>query len=688
MTHRFVVFAFVVLLVGSLPAGVAGAALGTGGDSTPSHTVEAAAASSGDAEDVLYRTTTLRHLPEQPGTFETEKRFQIPDAVVDLEIGLDSRAEIETADGFEEADDGTLRWTGETDEPVVRFTMPANRTGDVGHHAADGPRMHDRAGAPDGYSFVDTGEWGIVQVPGIDITLRQTESVGHDETVTVDGPGATGGDIAFFGEVVEHRTEFRGETIRVIVPEAADLEEDPADVLETLAYASQRLDVGAVSEETFVVAVPTDVDWGPEGLQYGEGDAWVVADASLEDPGNVWLHEYVHVRQGYDGVDSDVPTGTEWLIEAQPEYYAGLLSFERGSIEFDEFSRHLEAGERSPYADGVLVDPDSWADDRTDYVKGRLVYGEIDRTLRLETDGDRTLVDAFRLMNAHEGALTETEFLALLEDAGGSETRSVAEQYTRTSETPTMWSQDDHGDAFGLEGATFAYGFDDEPIEVAGEPWATEYGDGDTIAVPVDEPVVVPVAVENDGDRDGTSDATLAVDGEVADYRQSTLAAGEETTERLTWTPTEAGTYDLRVGSERLTALVRPSSSVVVSDLSVDPETVEPGETVTMTAIAESGDDRPAAAVLEVRTYDGVVDRHLVGVEPGETETLETELSFDDEGRYEIAIGDVSTTATVSEASTALEVDSISGFGVSAALVALVVAVIVAVTGRECGRSR
>ncbi len=133
---------------------------------------------------------------------------------------------------------------------------------------------------------------------------------------------------------------------------------------------------------------------------------------------------------------------------------------------------------------------------------------------------------------------------------------------------------------------------------------------------------------------------------------------------------------------------MRPSSSVVVSDLSVDPETVEPGETVTMTAIAESGDDRPAAAVLEVRTYDGVVDRHLVGVEPGETETLETELSFDDEGRYEIAIGDVSTTATVSEASTALEVDSISGFGVSAALVALVVAVIVAVTGRECGRSR
>ncbi|MEY7850210.1 CARDB domain-containing protein [Natrarchaeobius sp. A-rgal3] len=685
MTHRFAVFAFVVLLVGSLPAGVAGVALDAGG--TPSHVVESAAASSDDSEDVLHRTTTLRHLPDQPGTFETEKRFQVPDPVVDLEIGLDSRAEIESVDGFEAVGDATLRWTGETDEPVVRFTMPANRTGDVGHHATDDGRMHDRTGTADGYSFVDTGEWGIVQVPGIDITLRQTESVGHDETVTVDGPGATGGDIAFFGEVVEHRTVFRGETIRLIVPEAADLEEEPADVLETLAYASQRLDVGAAGEETFVVAVPTDADWGPEGLQYGEGDAWVVADASLEDSGNVWIHEYVHVRQGYDDVDSDVPTGTEWLVEAQAEYYAGLLSFERGLIEFDEFSRHLEAGERSPYADGVLVDPNSWDDDRTDYVKGRLVYGEIDRTLRLETDGDRTLVDVFRLMNAHEGSLTETEFLALLEDVGGSETRSVAERYTRTPETPTMWTQRDHGDAFDRQGATFEYGFGDESIDVAGDSWAADYADGETIAVPVDERVTVPVTAENVGDRDGTADATLEVDGEVVDYSHARLAPGERTTERLGWTPTEPGTYDLRVGTERLTVLVRPPSSVAVSDLSVDPETVEPGETVTMTATVESADARPAAASLEVRTYDGVVDRHLVGVDPGESETLETELSFDDEGRYEIAIGDVSTMATVSEASTALEVDSIPGFGVSAALVALVIAAVVGVTDRYRRRS-
>ncbi len=246
MTHRFVVFAFVVLLVGSLPAGVAGAALGTGGDSTPSHTVEAAAASSGDAEDVLYRTTTLRHLPEQPGTFETEKRFQIPDAVVDLEIGLDSRAEIETADGFEEADDGTLRWTSETDEPVVRFTMPANRTGDVGHHAADGPRMHDRAGAGR-LQLRRHRRVGIVQVPGIDITLRQTESVGHDETVTVDGPGRPAATSPFRrGRRTPDGVPWRDD--QGDRPEAADLEEDPADVLETLAYASQRLDVRAVSE--------------------------------------------------------------------------------------------------------------------------------------------------------------------------------------------------------------------------------------------------------------------------------------------------------------------------------------------------------------------------------------------------------------------------------------------------------
>ncbi|RQG94677.1 hypothetical protein [Natrarchaeobius chitinivorans] len=753
MSNRFVVLAFVVLLVGSLPAGVAGATTGiagstsgsvgsgdpgdapAGGDleaapgetaavSNAAHPAVASRADNDGANDVLHRTTTLRHLPDRPGTFETEKRFRVPDPVVDLEIHVGQRSEIESTDGFEKTGDGWLRWTGETDEPVVRFTRPANRTGDVGHHShstaeigpqADGsvrfePQADGSIGLAsdgvepavasdaeaftgatnDGYTFVDTGEWGIVQVPGIDISLRQTESVGHDETVQIDGPGATGGHIAFFGEVTEHQRTVGGETIRLVVPDAADLEERPADVLDTLAYASERLDVGARSDEVFVVAAPADVDLGPQGVQYGDADAWVVADAPLEDPTNVWVHEYVHVRQGFTGGggEADAGSGTEWLTEAQAEYYAALLSFELGLIEFEEFSRHLGAGERSPYADGVLVDPTTWQDGRTDYVKGRLVYGEIDRTLRQATDGDRTLVDVFRLLNARDG-VTEPEFLELLEAAGGPEVRSVAERYTRTDETPAMWSQADHGSAFGLQGATIEYGLDAESIEVADEPWVRDRASEESITVPVDQRVSVPVTAENVGDRDGTADPTLEVDGRIVDHSQTTLSPGERTTDRLVWTPTEPGAYELAVGSERIPVHVRPHSSVVVADLSVEPETVEPGEPATVRATLESRDDRAGAALLEVRTVDGVVDEHLVRVEPGETETIETELSFDDDGGYEVAIGDASTTVSVStDSAIGIEDEPLPGFGVGGALAALLAVLIATAVTPPFSRSR
>jgi len=93
----------------------------------------------------------------------------------------------------------------------------------------------------------------------------------------------------------------------------------------------------------------------------------------------------------------------EWLVEAQADYYAGLLALETGRTDFGDFSDLLERGERSRYADGVLIDRSTWDDPDTDYAKGALVYGEIDRRLRLATDGDRTLEDVFRTLNAREG---------------------------------------------------------------------------------------------------------------------------------------------------------------------------------------------------------------------------------------------------------------------------------------------
>ncbi|WP_121744073.1 M61 metallopeptidase family protein [Natronorubrum halophilum] len=692
MSFRISVLVVVLLVSGAVPAGVAGgvdASAATGpdlGGGEPSVTTDVhgdSSATMADADEILHRTTELRHLPDRPGEFEAEMTFEVPESVSRLEITLESEADVRSVEGFEANGDGTYRWTEGTDEPTVRFTMPADRTGPVGY-------QHDG----DGYTFVDTGDWGVVQVPGVGLSYRTPGSVtlGIEETVSVAGPGAAGTDVAFFGRVTEHERTVDGETIRLVVPDAADLRERPDDILESLATASGQLEVGSSDTEVFVVAVPTDVDWGPRGVQYGQSDAWVVADAPLEEASNVWLHEYVHVRQGFANPNVGTTTEVEWLVEAQADYYAGLLAYEQGLIRFSEFSQHLERGERSPYADGTLADPRSWEDERTDYVKGALVAGELDRRLRLASDGDRTLADVFRQLNAQHERVSETDLLTALEEAGGEAVRDAAERYTRTPETPDAWNRFEHGAAFELSRATIAYELGSAPIEVADRPWERWDRDeldgvgagstaGDTrtdrgvMAVPAGETVAVPVAIDNVDDRAGTADATLQVDGGIVDYERLRLEAGDGATETLSWTPTEPGVYDVSIGSDRLTVFVRSTSSLTVTELRVEPDGVDPGESVTATATVTNDGTYPAAGRLEFRTAAETAAGPPIALAPGEDGTVEARLAFDDEGRYELTAGGQSVTVTVGGLLGTVE--SMPGFGVGIVAAGLVLATVV-----------
>ncbi|MFA9502799.1 hypothetical protein ACERIM_08440 [Natrinema sp. H-ect1] len=681
MTSRFVTLAFVVLLACSLPAGIAA---GTPTDRAPASadlgSPSVGAAATGSSSDVLHRTTTLRHRPTDTDVFETETTFRVPDSVTELEIELERGATVESMTGFERTGERTLEWTETTDEPTVRYTMPADRTGSQGAGATG-----------EGYSFVDTGEWAVVPVPDVAISLRRTDPVGIEETVRVDGPGATGGDIAFFGAVTERERTVDGERFRLAVPEAATLEESPDAILTALADASDRLEVGARPDETFVVAVPDTVDWGPRGIQYGESDAWVVADEPLDSPNPAWLHEYVHVRQRFANTADGTTTETEWVVEGQADYHAGLLALEAGYTDFEGFSRLLERGTESPYADGALADPGTWEHERTDYVKGALVAGEIDRQLRVATDGDRTLADIVRDLNADDDAATEADLLGSIEAYGGTAVRTDAERYTRTDATPDVWSRADHRAAFDQSVASFEYGFGTGPTEVAGEEWprwsaseaGVDAGTDEVIVVPAGESVTLPATVTNVGEHEGTYDLTLGADGRTVAHRQGTLAPGGERSHRLSWTPEDPGTYVLRVGSERLTAVVRSSPSVTVTDLRLEPEAVDPGEPVTATATVEAAGDGSGAAVLAFRTVDGVAAKRPVAVRPDGTATVEAELRFDEASRYEVGVGERTATVSVGETGPAAAIDDVPGFGVLATLGAFLLLVVTVLAARR-----
>jgi hypothetical protein len=95
---------------------------------------------------------------------------------------------------------------------------------------------------------------------------------------------------------------------------------------------------------------------------------------------------------------------------------------------------------------------------------------------------------------------------------------------------------------------------------------------------------------------------------------------------------------------------------------------------VTATATVESADDRPAAAVIAFRTAEGVVAERSVALRPGESTTVEASLQFDESGRYEIGVGERTVTVRVG-GGPAAALEEVPGFGVPAALVALVMVV-------------
>ncbi|WP_408957964.1 CARDB domain-containing protein [Natrinema sp. 74] len=104
-----------------------------------------------------------------------------------------------------------------------------------------------------------------------------------------------------------------------------------------------------------------------------------------------------------------------------------------------------------------------------------------------------------------------------------------------------------------------------------------------------------------------------------------------------------------------------PSSSV--TDLQTG-GTVTPGESVDITATVTNDGERTVTTDVPITVDGDLVDEREVTLEPGETTTLSTTMTFDDAGTYTVAAGDRTAAVTVGETS-----DGLSGFGVAAVIV-------------------
>jgi hypothetical protein len=574
-------------------------------------------------ENTLTRTTTFALRPSEPGTVRAEVVFSIPDQVVELETGVPGDATVVARDGVRAVGDGNYSWDERTARPSITLSLQVNRTGTYHQRpVATGER---------GLMFADTGDWAIASVPSAPVwwsSLRSEPPVSFARETAVEGAGVAGDRMAYLGPHTSRTRTIDGQEITLVVPEAARLEAAPDAIFESLSTAATGLPASPVPE-SLVIAAPTAVDWGPYGLADGS-DTWVRADQPLDVPGNVWIHEFVHLRQ-----DFRTTAETRWIREGMPEYYAALFTLEAGHIDFDEFAAHLDRGTRTRYEDSVLADPDSWTG-LANYAKGALVYGDLDRRIRTASEGGAAALQVFAAMNEQEGPVDQAFLASHIRAVSDAETVSAFEAATTTTATPDPWSLDAHRDAFGTAPPKLTTTVAD-PIRVTG-PYRNQSASTIPTLVP-GERVTIPLTVSNEGDASGEFDLQLEANGRAVDSANGTLDGGATTIINLSHQVATRGEVELAVGSHRWPVTVTEPTAPVASDLSVHRTTVAVGETVRVTAQFENQERVPANGTA-VLTVEGVaVTKWPIRLDVGETSTRSAEVAISESGDHRIVVG-------------------------------------------------
>lgn len=645
MTDRrwvYVVIFLVVLCSGLLAASPAGAT--PAGDAEPgSSEPDQLVAPVLQSGSIIHLDQELGLVPDEPGTIDVVLSYEIPDNVRSLQVELHGDTTVDATDGFDRTGEDTYEWDGRTDSPSIEYRISANVTA-----TGDGP-----VAAGGRYHYVDTGEWALVRKPRLSHWVRwiATEDMKIDRSTSVRGEGAVGEVMVFLGSHEEFSHAAHDQTFQLVVPEVANLEESPDDIFDSLEHASESIRVGARDERVFVVAVPTEaVEWAVRGLQTGPSDMWIEDDERLDTADNIWLHEYIHTRQDYDTTDD-----MRWFTEGSATYYAALLTFEQEHIEFQEFRDRLEQGRAPRFEDVRLSEPGSWQHSAEYYV-GALVAGELDRHIRHESDSEHHLQNVFKRMNDADGQVSLSDFEGYVRSVGGDDVARGSRTYTTTTERPSVWSAQDHADAFGLTPARFEYELPDpmspEPYRVSGPYRNRSVAPSDHLEVVPGETLTVDSRVRNAGDTNGTFEAVFRVNGERTHSREDRLEPGESTTVTFEYEFIALGDHTVSVDDESITVTVREPTTPNVTNFEANRTAVEPNGTVLLTVDLHNPASVPGSIDLPITRNGEEIDRRTVRLDADSNRSITIEQTFAEPGEYEFGLGDAAddrVTITVPE---------------------------------------
>jgi PGF-CTERM protein len=206
--------------------------------------------------------------------------------------------------------------------------------------------------------------------------------------------------------------------------------------------------------------------------------------------------------------------------------------------------------------------------------------------------------------------------------------------------------------------------------------------------VAADEPVSVVATVANDADEAAEFAANLTADGEVV-ATETVEVPANETREVSVSASLPPGTHEVGLDGDQIAS--RQVGSVTVSeslarlsvaDVSVNESTIAAGEQVAVTATVENTGSRTVEETVALTLFGEQVATRTVEVPGGETREVTFVRQIDAAGAYTAKVGNETAVVEVTDEGSddgpsAPEVP-IPGFGVGAAVVALIAAVLLA----------
>jgi len=153
--------------------------------------------------------------------------------------------------------------------------------------------------------------------------------------------------------------------------------------------------------------------------------------------------------------------------------------------------------------------------------------------------------------------------------------------------------------------------------------------------------VTVTATVENTGDREGSLSVAVAANEDVETTEEVAVGPGESRTERLNYTVTAAGEYEITVnGADAGTLTVVRPATFRTTNPDVEPDTVLEGEQTEVTATVVNVGTESGTHTATLVVDDEPVERRESVIGPGDSETVVFTPSFDEAAEYTVAVND------------------------------------------------